>query len=400
MSKDTPAARTRLRAVVASLGALLVLLAVGCGGSGDSATGGGSDGGGGGSLADNPAVVTEVTLGTVDDLRDITALCGEDEVTIALADGFGGNSWRRAMRAEFEDEASKCPNVRTTYTDAAGNPQKAISDIEGLAAKGVDGLITYADSGEAVLPAIRRATRSGTMVVPFGASIGGAPGSDYVTGVSQALDATIPTKFGELYAEWMVEALDGKGNVVQLGGTPGNAFSDAVTAGIKNVFERNPGMKLLEGPVTTNWDVGRCQKVTAGLLTKYDKIDGVIADYGACAVAAMRAFEAANRPLVPFTGDDQNALACAWEQKAEANPGLQVAIAESRPWGSRLALRRALAAVEGKQWDEPTDVLPRLVGDSIAGGDEAPMCDPKLPPDAFTNSSQLSEEQILQLFGD
>ena len=68
--------------------------------------------------AEEPAAAGPVT-GTTDDLLpDISSLCGEKEMVVALADGFGGNSWRKITRAEFEDEAAKCPNItKVLYTD-------------------------------------------------------------------------------------------------------------------------------------------------------------------------------------------------------------------------------------------------------------------------------------------
>src|SRR6266566_2618666 len=65
--------------------------------------------------------------------------CGSKKVTVALADGFGDNNWRRITRAEAKAEAALCPSVtRYLYTDGQGNTQKAISDIQGLVAQGVN----------------------------------------------------------------------------------------------------------------------------------------------------------------------------------------------------------------------------------------------------------------------
>ena len=42
---------------------------------------------------------------------DITPMCGTEPVTVALTDGFGGNTWRLTSFAEFQDEAAKCANI-------------------------------------------------------------------------------------------------------------------------------------------------------------------------------------------------------------------------------------------------------------------------------------------------
>src|SRR4051794_27079929 len=66
----------------------------------------------------NPAYATHETLGTHDQLVDMKTLCPKKETTVAIADGNGGNTWRRIARQEMVEEASKCPNIKTVYTDA------------------------------------------------------------------------------------------------------------------------------------------------------------------------------------------------------------------------------------------------------------------------------------------
>ena len=77
---------------------------------------------------------------------------------------------------------------------------------------------------------------------------------------------------GTLWAQWMVKALHGKGNVIYTGGPAGNPVGASQLAAVVAVFKKYPGMKLLTGtkdwPVT-NWDPATAQKVTAALLAKY-----------------------------------------------------------------------------------------------------------------------------------
>ena len=46
-----------------------------------------------------------------------------------------------------------------TYADGQGNTQKAISDIQGMVAKGVNALVVFPDAGKAILPALTARTR-------------------------------------------------------------------------------------------------------------------------------------------------------------------------------------------------------------------------------------------------
>ena len=48
-------------------------------------------------------------------------------------------------------EASQCPNVTGwDHTDGQGNTQKAISDLSGLAARGVNAIVVFPDAGPAL----------------------------------------------------------------------------------------------------------------------------------------------------------------------------------------------------------------------------------------------------------
>ncbi|MDF1671525.1 MAG: substrate-binding domain-containing protein [Roseovarius sp.] len=332
-------------------------------------------------------------IGDVSEFSPISDFCGDKPVRVALVDGFGGNSWRRITRFEFEDEASKCDNIsEIIYVDGQNNPQKTISDLQGLVAQGIEAIVIFPDAGPAMLPAIRAAHREGTSIVAYTASPGGEPGRDYVDFI-----APNTPNDGKEWAKWIAKQLDGKGNVVFLGGTPGNLQSQAEFEGAQEVFADHPEIKILGGrPIDTNWDPAETQRVVSGLLTQYDTIDGIISDYGGGSVGGIRAFLAADRPLVPWAANDANEFACLWEQNKGDNPDYQIMTLSSRPWLVRLALRKALAHAQGIDNDEPSIVNMPIVEDST-NPDMMPKCDPNLPPDAI-QSSMLSVEQLKAVF--
>jgi ribose transport system substrate-binding protein len=358
-----------------------------------TACGSGNKSGASGNAAAAAAVVGKE--GTQADLTTIASLCGTKKIKVALADGFGGNSWRKITRAEFEDEAKKCPNITDVlYTDAQNNPQKAISDINGLVAQGVDVIITFADASEALLPAVKKATAAGVKVVPYVAGPGGTPGKDYTDFVAEDVVA-----YGEQLAQWTVDAMGHKGNLVMLGGIAGNAYSANVFEGVQTVVAKYPGLTLLDKdqPVATDWEPGKTQQVVAGLITKFGTIDGIVSDYGGGSVGGIRAFLAAGKSIPPWSANDSNEFACLWNQYKASNPKYQIATISSRNWISRVALRHGVAAAAGLTDPEPSIIKLSISEDSIKGGALAPKCDKSLPPDAIL-SSQLSHDQLKALF--
>ena len=160
----------------------------------------------------------------------------EKDQSVALADGFADNGWRQQTTAVGINEASRCPNVISwTHTDGQGNTQKSISDIQGLAAKGVNAIVVFPDAGPAMLPAIRDAFKHGSAVVPYRAKVGGEEGVDYTVFVG-----TDFKNDGEEWGKWMVDALNGEGNVAYLGGPPGTSESMEKSEGLKDAFKGQP----------------------------------------------------------------------------------------------------------------------------------------------------------------
>lgn len=335
-------------------------------------------------------------VGTPSEMQDIAKYCGTKEIKVALADGYGANSWRKITRAEFEAEAKKCPNIKEVrYTDAQGNVQKAISDIQGLVAQKFDVILVFPDGGEAVVRAMRQATSAGAVVIPYmvGANFPGERGKDFEMVATESVEAN-----GRVKAQWIADHLGGKGNVIVLGGTPGNPTSAAEAVGWKEVFAKYPDIKVLEGPVTTNWDPAETQRVMSGLLAKYDKIDAVYSDYGLGSMGALRAFVAAGRQIPLWAAQDANELGCFWQEHKADNPNFQMGNVSGRNWIVRLALRKAVAAVEGIPNDEPSIIELPLVEDTFSKDAKLqPACDKGLPPDALL-SSGLTTDELKALF--
>src|ERR1700743_1987575 len=91
--------------------------------------------------------------------------CGPKKATLALLDGYGGNSWRQVTTASGKEEALKCPSItKYEYADGQGDTQKAFTDIRARPAKALDALVVSPDAGPAMLPAITSVYKSGKVI--------------------------------------------------------------------------------------------------------------------------------------------------------------------------------------------------------------------------------------------
>src|SRR5438046_588411 len=169
LPKQHPAGRTRRRSRLiigasALAAASLALAACSSGGSSGGGSGTSTTGGGGGTTSNTGA-------------SSKYPWCGPKQASIALADGFGDNTWRELTRYSAVTIAAECPSVtKYVYANGEGNTQKAISDINSLVAQGITAIVDFPDAGKAMLPVLTKAYQAGAIVVPYRVFPGGTAG--------------------------------------------------------------------------------------------------------------------------------------------------------------------------------------------------------------------------------
>jgi ribose transport system substrate-binding protein len=332
--------------------------------------------------------------GTQSEIGSLSQYCGKKDAKVAYADGSGNNAWRQITKILFENWAKKCKNITAVqYTDAQDNTQKAISDFNSLIAQKYNVIVTFADAGQALLPTIKKATAAGVKVVPIVSGVGGTPGVDYTDFVAEDVKT-----YGYNLAVWTMKHMGGKGNLVMLGGTAGNQYSQTVYDGVTEALKKYPNVKLLNttGPVATDWTVSQTQQAVAGLITKYGSINGVVSDYGGGSAGGVQAFINAKQPVPVWSANDSNSFACLWYKYKSTEPTYQIATESSRNWVVEEALNKGMAAYEGIKNTEPDTFNLGIIEDST-NPNMQPKCDSDLSPDAIL-SSGLSKAQLLALF--
>jgi len=329
---------------------------------------------------------------TADQGLDIRTMCGTKPVILGVADGYGGDSWRKIKNAELKDEAAKCPNItKILFTDASGDPQKANSDINSLVAQGINILLVQPDFPASQLPAMREAVKAGVIVIPFVGQLSGRPGVDYTANVYSGMSSVM-----RLNADWLGDVVKG-GNILYFGGTPGNPISQGQFEAFVDQLKKYPDLHLLEDHyIVSNWNEPDTQKAMTGLLAKYDKIDAIVADYGVVALAVIKTFKQANLPVpVIATEATSNELNCLYLKDKKEGNGWKYVTRDGSTANVRFALRRGMSEYQGTTNTEPLEMIYSIFADSEAGID--PKCDESMPPDADL-SSLLPMDQMKELF--
>jgi ribose transport system substrate-binding protein len=323
--------------------------------------------------------------------------CGPQKASIALADGFGDNTWRELTRYSAVTVAAQCPSVTGyTYANGEGNTQKAISDINSLVAQGVTAIVDFPDAGQAMLPALTKAYQAGTIVVPYRVFPGGKAGENYSAYIS-----TDFTSAGVLWGNDVATALNGKGNVVFLGGPPANSQSLAEYQGLQSVFKKYPGIHIIgQQPYNvTNWDPATTQQVVSSLLSKYPTIDAVVSDFGTALAASFPEFQKAGRKIPVIATEDGNSLGCDYATMSASDPGFKLFTVSSQTWMVEYAMRYAIALATKGTVPSTTVVPQQNFENSVTGSPSKPVCDSTLPPTAIMSSGLTAAEQQAALKG-
>ena len=214
-----------------------------------------------------------------------------------------GDSWRVVMLHSMQKAASEHKDAikQLLITDAGHDDAKQVSDIQDLMSRGVDLLIVSANTEQAVDPAVSRAMERGIPVVMVDRRVSS---DNFVTFVT-ASDAMM----GRLFAQWIVEKLDGKGNIVILGGQAGSSPNELRVRAAQQVLQQYPDIKVLD-TVYSDWSPVKGKQVMQAVISKYGKdINAVLSTHGLQTPGSIEAFlEAGFKPgeIPPHTTSDVN----------------------------------------------------------------------------------------------
>jgi len=95
-------------------------------------------------------------------------------------------------------------------------------------------------------------------------------------------------------AKYLLQKMNGKGNVIIIEGQGGSSNNQKRIAGFKKALEEFPNVKVLASQ-TGNFQRNMALQVTENLLQAHTQIDGILAANDAMALGAIEALDAANR---------------------------------------------------------------------------------------------------------
>lgn len=317
--------------------------------------------------------------------------CGPKEISLGLLDGYGGNSWRLVTTAAGADEVAKCPSVKNYYyADGQGDTQKAISDIEGMVAKGVNALVVFPDAGEAMLPALRSAYEAGVVTVPYRVNPGGEAGKDY--------DAWIGADFttdGKNWGEFIKTQFPDGAKILMLSGPKGNSQGETERAALEKTLGDSTKYEFIgENPFeVTNWDPALTQQVLTAAIAKYPQIDVIVSDFGPSLVGALPEFTKAGRSIPTLVTSDGNVLGCFYQDNKAANPDFNLFTVATGNDNVRLAVQYAIAKATGGKLPTGTEFKAPVFENSVTKSPNDVQCEKDLPGDIYLSAEMDAKAQ-------
>ncbi|MCB1499125.1 MAG: ABC transporter substrate-binding protein [Bauldia sp.] len=331
----------------------------------------------------------------------------QDKYKIFLSMSYIGNDWQAEaanMVKAMAAHKSMADKVDLQVQVAGPNAQRQIQQINAMVQQGADAIVIFPISPTALNQVVKNACDKGVLVFAYDAEI--TEECAYNIHIDQH-------EAGRVTAEWLVDKLGGKGNIVVLTGVPGTSVDTQRTEAAKEVFAKYPDIKIV-GEAVGMWS----QAVTRTELSKilatqnWDDIDGLWMQVGCYTANAMQ-LEAGKTPeqLLPCAGEGANGgriqmLPIDTEVEGAASPyaplGAPRISYASPPYSGALALKLAVKKLDGGDVEKLTVLpLPVVTNDTIKLCQEGTWQEMKdgcnaFPPSIVTNpgwfASIFSEE--------
>ena len=258
--------------------------------------------------------------------------------TIGWANIYSVPTWMKQTQAtvEAEVEALKAEGLvdKLVITDAQGDANTQVQQIQSMIDADVDAIILIAGSSSAPERVLADACAKGIAVVNFDSLV---DSNDVVTKIN-----TDSADWGAQAAQFMVDAIGGKGNIIVLNGPAGVSVSDDRRAGANDVLAANPDVVIL-AETNTAYNVAPAQEAVTSLLFAHEDIDGILSYGGALSAGAVLALDKQGRDMVPITGENSRQFLELWKEK-----GLTSWATMQPNWLGAFATYVAVKALQGE----------------------------------------------------
>lgn len=236
------------------------------------------------------------------------------------------------------------PNVEVIAVSADYDLNKQFTQVDNFIAAGVDMILINAVDANAVEVAIKRAKEKGIAVVAVDVSAKGA-------------DATVQTnnvQAGEIACQYIVDKLNGQGDVIIQNGPQVSAVVDRVN-GCKSVLAKAPGIHVLSADQDGKGSRDGGLNVMQGHLTRFPEIDAVFTINDPQAIGTDLAAKQLKRDKIIITSVDG---APDIEAALKADTMVQASASQDPYAMAQMGVEVGMKVLDGQKPEQPMILMP------------------------------------------
>lgn len=208
------------------------------------------------------------------------------------------------LKSGIESEAKKL-GYNVVVLDSQNNPAKEVSNMEDISVKNVDVVLLNPVDSDSAIASVMVANNLDLPVITVDRAANGGKVVSHV--------ASDNVEGGKMAAQYVVDQLDGKGNIVELEGIAGSSATRDRGAGFDNEI-KNSNLNIITKQ-SADFDRTKGLSVMENIIQSKGDIDAVFAQNDEMALGALKALQDANMNDVLVVGFDATDDAVASVQK-------------------------------------------------------------------------------------
>ena len=255
--------------------------------------------------------------------------------TIAFISQGTSNSWAAQLDAVARKTANQL-GVNLVYFNGEGNATTQLPLIQQAIAEHPNAIVLVPLGAAADTGPVERAMAAGIKVILLDSTVNT---NDYTSLINpDAATASVPL------AQWLAKKMNYKGNLLYVGGLPGNATTILYDKGFYSVMNKYPNIHIVNAG-NANYSISTAKQLAATAIASGTKFGGSWGVGGEAVTGIMQAYvDSKVRPIPPNAG----AAATNGTLRLAIQNNIQAAMLQFPPADSKVCIETAVKALKGQ----------------------------------------------------
>jgi ABC-type sugar transport system substrate-binding protein len=256
--------------------------------------------------------------------------------TIAFVSQGTSNSWAAQLDAVARKTAKQL-GVNLVYYNGQGDATKQLPEIQTAIATHPDAMVLVPLGQAADTGPVERAMAAGTKVILCDSKVNS---TNYTSLVNpNPATATVPL------AAWLAKKMNYQGNLLYIGGLPGNGTTILYDQGFYATMKKYPKIHIVNGG-NANYSISTAKQLAATAIASGKKFGGTWGVGGEAVTGILQAYvDSKVRPIPPNAG----AAATNGSLRLAIQNHVQAAMLQFPPADSKVCIETAYKAIKGEK---------------------------------------------------